>query len=163
MCPREATTDHPRVTRGTAATMTTEARAMTPLAPLARAAALPSLAVGAVVAVIAFLVVGSPGLVAAIAGTLLVTAFFATGQVVLYAVRDIYPGLLLVIALLTYALQVVVLLAIYAAFQRSGATADNFSTTAFGWSVLASTAVWTVGLIRVAKRERIPLYELGER
>ena len=68
--------------------------------------------------------------------------------------------LLLAVALMTYALQVVVLLAVYAVFANSGISEDDFSTKAFGVAVLASTAVWMVGLIRVAKRERIPLYDL---
>ena len=37
---------------------------------------------------------------------------------------------------------------------------DEFSTKAFGIAVLVATAVWIVALIRAAKRERIPLYEL---
>jgi ATP synthase protein I len=140
--------------------MTTEARASTPLVPLVRAAVLPGLAVGGAVSLVALLIEGSGGFWGAVSGTLLVTAFFATGQVVLHAFKNTDPGFLLIIALLTYALQVVVLLAIYVGFANGGTSRDEFSTKAFGVAVLASTAVWIFGLIRVAKRERIPLYDL---
>ena len=68
--------------------------------------------------------------------------------------------LLIAIALMTYALQVVVLIGLYAVFANSGVSEDQFSTKAFGVAVLASTVVWIVGVIRAAKRERIPLYDL---
>jgi len=141
--------------------MTTESRATTPLAPMARAVALPSLAVGLVVAVIAFAVEGSGAFWSAVAGSVLASAFFATGQVVLHVLRSVPPATLLLVALLTYALQVVVLLAVYATFVRDADPDSGFSATAVGVSIIASTAVWIIGLIRVAKRERIPLYQLG--
>lgn len=141
--------------------MTTEARATTPLAPMVRAVALPSLAVGLVIAVIAFAVDGAGAFWSALAGALLASAFFATGQVVLHVLRSVPPATLLLVALLTYVLQVVVLLAVYASFVRDAGPGSAFSATAFGVAIIASTAVWIVGLIRVAKRERIPLYQLG--
>jgi len=141
--------------------MTTEARATTPLAPMARAAALPSLVVGLAVALVALMVDGSGAFWSALAGSLLASAFFATGQIVLYLLRSVPPATLLLVALLTYVLQVVVLLAVYASFVRDADPASAFSATAFGVAIIACTAVWIVGLIRVAKRERIPLYQLG--
>lgn len=140
--------------------MTTEASASTPLAPLVRAAVLPGLLVGLVVAVGAVINEGSAGLWGALAGTFLVGVFFLSGQLALRAFKGIEPALLLAVALLTYALQVVVLLAVYAAFANSGISDDDFSTKAFGVAVLAGTAVWMAGLFWVAKHERIPLYDL---
>ena len=140
--------------------MTTETRASTPLVPLVRAAVLPGLAVGVVVAVAATVIWGLAGLWGALAGALLVTAFFGSGQLILRAFKNIEPVLLMALALMTYALQVVVLIALYAVFANSDVSEDQFSTKAFGLAVLASTVVWIVALIRVAKRERIPLYDL---
>lgn len=140
--------------------MTTETRASTPLVPLVRAAVLPGLVAGTVVTIVALLIQGAAGFWGALAGTLLVTAFFSSGQLVLRAFKSIEPVLLMAIALMTYALQVVVLIALYAVFANSGVSDDEFSTKAFGIAVLVATAVWIVALIRAAKRERIPLYEL---
>jgi ATP synthase protein I len=126
-----------------------------------RVAALPSLVVGLVVAVVALFVEGGGGFWSAIGGALLASAFFATGQLVLYMLRSVSPAMLLMVALLTYLLQVVILLAVYMSFVRDADADSGFSATAFGVSVIAATAVWVVGLIRVAKRERIPLYQLG--
>jgi ATP synthase protein I len=140
--------------------MTTETRASTPLAPLVRAAVLPGLVAGIVVALVALMVEGAAGLWGALAGAVLVTAFFGSGQLVLRAFKQIEPMFLMAIALMTYALQVVVLIVLYAVFANSDVSEDQFSTKAFGVAVLVSTAVWIVALIRAAKRERIPLYEL---
>lgn len=140
--------------------MTTEATASTPLVPLVRAAVLPGLIAGGVVTIGALFAAGTAGLWGALAGTVLVTLFFAAGQVVLRAFKDIEPVLLMAIALLTYAVQVVVLLAVYAVFANSGVSDDEFSTKTFGIAVLVSTAVWMAALVRAARHERIPLYDL---
>jgi hypothetical protein len=140
--------------------MTTEVKASRPLAPLVRAVALPGLVVGLVVAIVATITSGAAGLWGALAGTLLVSLFFLSGQLVLRKSKGIEPVLLMAVALLTYAAQVVVLLAVYAVFANSGVSEDDFSTKAFGVAVLASTAFWMAGLFRVARRERIPLYDL---
>lgn len=141
--------------------MTTAEMARTPLAPLVRAAVLPGLLVGALSAVVAGLGEGWPGVWAAIGGTLVVTGFFFGGQVVLQVVRSVQPALLLVVALFTYVLQIVILLAVFASFRRNESWSDTVSPTALGATILACTVVWTIGLVVASTRERIVLYDLS--
>src|SRR4051812_11587117 len=109
--------------------MTTAEMARTPLTPLVRAAVLPGLLVGAISAVVGAVVVGSPGVWGALLGTVLVTGFFLLGQVILQAVRSMLPALLLLVGLLTYLLQVVILLAVFASFSRNPDWSEALSPT----------------------------------
>lgn len=126
-----------------------------------RAAATASLAVGLVSAAVSTAAGGPRGLVGAVLGVLVVGGFFGFGQVVLSTLRDVEPSMLLVVALLSYLLQVVVLLALFAAFQRHPAWADIASPTAFGVTILGCTLAWTTGLVIASRRQRVPLYDLG--
>jgi ATP synthase protein I len=141
--------------------MTTAEMARTPLAPLVRAAVLPGVLVGGISAGVGAIIVGSPGLWGALLGMALVTGFFTLGQVVLQAVRSVLPALFLLVGLMTYTLQVVILLAVFATFSRNQAWSDAVSTTALGLTIIACTAVWTVGLVVASTRERIVIYDLG--
>ncbi len=128
-------------------------------APVLRSAVLPSLVVGALCSVVALLVDGDEGFLGAAVGALCVVAFFGFGQLVLQVFRDIAPSLLLVIALMTYLLQVVALVAVYVAIQDNQAWQAAISTTALGVTAIVTTMVWMAGLVHAARRERIPLFE----
>jgi hypothetical protein len=141
--------------------MTTAEMARTPLAPLVRAAILPGLLVGAVSAGVGFLAAETPGLWGALIGALLVTGFFTLGQVVLHSMRSVQPSLFLLVGLLTYLLQIVILLAVFASFSKHESWEDTISPTALGLTTIACTAIWTVGLVVASTRERIVLYDLG--
>jgi hypothetical protein len=71
--------------------------------------------------------------------------------------RDIEPSMLLLVAMLTYVLQVVCLLAVFASFA---AWSDDISTRALGITIIACTICWTVGLVLSSRRQRIPLFDL---
>jgi ATP synthase protein I len=141
--------------------MTTAEMARTPLAPLVRAAVLPGLLVGGISAVVAAITAGASGFWGALLGMGLVTGFFTLGQVALQAVRSVLPALFLLVGLMTYALQVVILLAVFSTFSRNDAWSEAVSTTALGLTTIACTAVWTVGLVVASTRERIVIYDLG--
>lgn len=141
--------------------MTTAALARTPTAPLVRAAVLPGLLVGLVAAGVAALVDGTAGFWGALLGAGLVTGFFTLGQVVLNIVRSALPALFLLVGLMTYLMQVVILLAVFASFSRNEQWADSVSPTALGFTIIVCTAVWTVGLVVASTRERIVLYDLA--
>lgn len=108
------------------------------------------------------LVAQAPGLRGALLGASLTSGFFLSGQLVLSAVRSIAPHLLMIIALLTYALQVVVLLAVFSAFHSGARWSEHTSTTSLGVTILVCTAAWTVSLVGVARQERVVLYDLDE-
>ena len=126
-----------------------------------RAVVLPSVAVGLVCALVGLLVDGSAGVYGALLGTGLVVGFFALGRAALTLVRTVAPEMFLVVGLLTYLLQVVVLLAVFAGFRSNADLRAAVSTTALGLTVIACTLVWTTGLVVAARRERTPLYDLG--
>ncbi|MBA2573418.1 MAG: hypothetical protein H0V02_01325 [Nocardioidaceae bacterium] len=141
----------------------TTARTATPGSPLAllvRASLVPSLVGGAVCGLFFLFVDGSAGLAGAGLGAVLVIGFFCLGRFVLEVMRVTDAGVYLVIALLTYCLQVVALLALFAGFQRNPSWETHFSTTAIGVTVIACTLVWTTGLVLASRRERTPLYDL---
>ncbi len=141
--------------------MTTAGTPAKPLAPLLRAAVVPSLAAGLACAFVAAATAGTRAVWGAALGTTLVVGFFWVGQATLNAVRWSGPGTFFVIAVLTYTLQVVVLLAVLASFRRHDGWDAYVSTTAMGVTIIVTTAVWTVGLIVAAMRERVVLYDLG--
>ena len=139
--------------------MTTARSAAPRRAPWVRAAVLPSLVVGLLATAVSAAADGSAGAWGALLGLVLVTGFFVLGQVVLSVLRSIEPVMLLLVALMTYGLQIVVLLAVYASFQRHPSWGDAVSTQALGITVLACTAVWLVGIVWASRRERILLFE----
>ena len=141
--------------------MTTALIATTRRTPLVRTALVPCLVVGTAAAMVAWTTTGSAGLLGAAVGTVLVVGFFGLGQLILTVCRDVSPPLLFVVALMSYLLQVVALLAVFAAFQRHPEWSDHASPRVVGLTLLACTLVWTSGLVLAARQERIPLYDLG--
>ena len=139
--------------------MTTAGTPERPLAPLWRVALVPSVVAGLACAAVGAGTVGSAAMWGALLGTVIVTGFFWFGQVVLYALRSIEPGLFLVVGLLTYVLQVVALLAVFASFRRGQGWTEQVSGRSLGVTVIVCTAIWTVGLVVASHFSRVPLYD----
>jgi ATP synthase protein I len=125
---------------------------------LVRTAVVLCLVAGVVSAIASTLAVGVDGLYGALVGTGVVLVFFGLGHVVLMMLRDIEPSMLLLVAMLTYLLQVVCLLAVFASFAT---WSGDISTRALGLTIIACTICWTVGLVLSSRRQRIPLFDLG--
>ncbi len=130
-------------------------------APVARFAVGPSLVTGLVCSLVGLVSAGSAGLYGALLGLGCVVAFFGFGHIVLETFRTIAPTFYLVIALLTYVLQVVALLGVFALFATRQKWQDTVSTTGLGLTIIACTMVWMAGLVLAARRERILLFETG--
>lgn len=119
-----------------------------------------SLAAGLAIAGVGALASGSPAGVGALIGTALVVLVFAGGSFVVDEVARLMPAAALLVALLTYTLQVLAMGLAFVAISGSGlldATADR------GWlagAVIAGTAGWLVLQIALATRQRIPVYDL---
>lgn len=140
--------------------MTTESKPGTRagLSPLL--GALGSGAVAVVVLVVAgALTDGRPAVVGAATGGLLTLAVFALGIAVVGMVARLLPSASLLVALLTYALQLLVLALCVAAIERAGVTGATLSRTWFAAGVIAVTLLWVVGQVVAATRQRIPAYE----
>lgn len=132
-----------------------------PLMLFVRAALIPSVFAGLLCGAVFLAVDGSAGLAGSALGAGLVIAFFCLGRVVLEVMRVTEAVVFLVLALLTYSLQVVALLALFAAFERNPSWGTAVSTTALGVTVIVCTVVWTTGLVLASRRDRTPLYDLG--
>ncbi len=143
--------------------MTTACSAGQRPAPILRAAVLPSLVAAAICVVVATILAGRPGLYGAVAGSLLVVTFLGFGHLTLQMVSVVSPQLQLVIALLTYGLQVVALLALYAAFANNADWTGAISAASVGSTIMVCAVVWSAGRVLAASRERRPLFDEGGR
>lgn len=129
--------------------------------PVVRRALVATLAVGAAVALTGGLTTGSSAVLAAAVGTAMVCVFFATGAVVLDVVATLAPAASLLIALLTYTLQVVLVGLVFVALNRSGLLEGTLDARWLGGTVIAGTLGWLVAQVVASMRTRIPVYELG--
>ncbi|GAB3196433.1 hypothetical protein GCM10027062_05660 [Nocardioides hungaricus] len=145
--------------------MTTET-ARAPRDPGTRAlvrAALVSAAVGLMLTLVAALGRGSAAAWGALVGTLLVVAVFAFGSFSVNLVATVLPSAALLVALLTYTLQVVVMGLVFVGLSGSGLLDGDLDRRWLAGSVIAGTVAWLAVQIGVATTRRIPAYDLPER
>jgi ATP synthase protein I len=128
---------------------------------LARAA-LASLALGLAAVVVGALAQGSPAAYAAAVGTLVVVGVFGFGSFVVDTVATLMPTAALLVALLTYTLQVVAMGLVFVALSGSGLLGDELDREWLAGTVIAGTAAWVVCQIALTMRARIPIYDLPE-
>jgi ATP synthase protein I len=102
---------------------------------------------------------GSPAATGALVGSLLVLVFFGLGALVVNAVASVSPTASLLVALLTYALEVLALGAVFVALRRSGALAGAVDGRWVGIVVIVATLVWLVAQTFAAVRSRQPIYD----
>ncbi len=121
-------------------------------------------AVGAGIAVVALaaLTGGRPSALGAAIGAGLVITVLALGSFVVHVVAAAMPSASLLVALLTYGLQLAVLIAVFAALDRSG---DLGTVVSRGWlaaGVIVGTGVWIAAQTWLSTKARIPLYDLAD-
>ncbi len=117
---------------------------------------------GVLVAVVAAVFDGSAGLVGGLAGAGVTLLVLATGFATVDLVAGLMPAMSLVVALLTYTLQVVLLGALLVVLRSAD---DIDATLTPGWfaaGVITVALAWTVFLLVHAVRARVPLYDLPE-
>ena len=143
--------------------MTTESPLQPPrtsAAPLLR----PALAAGTVCAgivVAGALVEGSPAAAGAGVGAVLVLGVFAAGALAVDLVARVLPSAALLVALLTYTLQVLAMALAFVALQRSGELGESLSREWLAGAVIAGTASWLAVHAATALRARIPAFDLA--
>ena len=146
--------------------MTTESRAITSRSSLVpgarvvvRAAALTGLA-GALLVVVAAVVHGGEAAAAAAVGAGLVLLVVSFGTLSLHVVVSAMPAMSLLVALVTYATQLAIVLLVFLAITRG----EVFSSDqARGWlaaSMVLVTVVWTAAHLVLTARERAPYFDL---
>ncbi len=129
-------------------------------APVVRWAMVPSVVAGLLCVGAATVVLGQEGLNGALGGALLVVVLLGFGHLTLQMVSVVDPQLQLVIALLTYGLHVIALLAVYAAFQNNLAWTEAISVGAAGVTIMVCAVVWSAGRVVAAAKERTPLFDV---
>lgn len=107
----------------------------------------------------ASLVTGAPGVVGVATGTAMVCAVFSLGAVVLGVVAWVAPAASLLVALLTYTLQVVLVGVVYVVLSREGALDGPVDPEWLSAAVIACTLAWTITQVVVSTRTRQPVYD----
>ena len=116
---------------------------------------------GLVLVVTAALVAGSPGAAGAAIGAAMVCVVFAFGAVVLGVVAMVAPAAFMLVAFLTYTLQVVLVGVGYLALRSGNALEGPVDARWLSGAVIACTLAWTIAQIAGFTRARVPVYELG--
>lgn len=143
--------------------MTTESKQdARPGVQLLLGAAGAALVAGSVMALIAWLVADLTAFRSVAVSTLLVVVVIGFGVFVLNTVASIMPSATVLVALVTYAVQLVVLAAVVLGFARNEMMDGAFDRRWFGGGVAVATLAWMVAQIVAAVRARIPVYDLPE-
>jgi ATP synthase protein I len=127
-----------------------------------RLAVLPALALTAGCAVVAGLVAGSEGVLGAVAGGVLVVLFFLSSPAALGPVTRVSPQSSLLVAMVFFLTKVVALVAVFTVLLDRDGVGSHLDRESFGATVIVVTVAWTFLQIRVARRVRLPLYDLGD-
>jgi hypothetical protein len=125
-------------------------------------AAMASVALGVAAAVTGALVGGACAAYGAAVGIVIVLGVFGFGSFVVNTVAALMPTAALLVAMLTYTLQVVAMGLVFVALSRSGLLADELDRRWLAGTVIAGTLVWVVSQIVGTMRVRIPTYDLPE-
>lgn len=120
-----------------------------------------SASLGLVLVLVGALVTGSAGAAGAAIGATMVCVVFAFGAVVLGVVALVAPAASLLVALLTYTLQVVLVGLVYMGLSGGGALDGTVDPKWLSGAVIACTLAWTTTQIVVSMRARQPIYDLG--
>ena len=99
-----------------------------------------SVALGAAAVVAGALVQGSPAAYGAAVGALIVVGVFGFGSFVVNTVATLMPTAALLVALLTYTLQVVAMGLVFVALSGSGLLGDELDREWLAGTVIAGTA-----------------------
>jgi hypothetical protein len=95
-------------------------------------------------------------------GAAMVAGFFTVGAVLLAVVGRLVPAASLLVALLTYTLQVVLVAAVSVALSRSGLLDSTLDPRWLGGAVIVCTVAWLAALVVLVVRSRQPLFEVPD-
>lgn len=136
--------------------MTTDRRTST--SGLVRVTAATAAAGGVLVAVAA-LVSGSAAAYGAFVGALIAVGIFGFGAFTVDTVARIMPSASLLVAMVTYALQIVLLALVLIMINGSGLIDDELNRNWLGGAIVLGTVVWMGVQLRLATTARIPAFE----
>lgn len=126
-----------------------------------RAILLPVIALTAIAAIIAGVVTGSAGVWGALLGGLVVCLFMGSTPVILTPAVKASPVLSLPVAVAFFTTKTASVVMVLALLFDVGGLADHVDRKAFGLAALAASLAWTVLQVLAFRRERVPVYDLG--
>ncbi len=109
---------------------------------------------------------GEPGAYGALVGGGIALAFFVFGSAVVIGATRVAPQAALMMAVLTYTLQVAAVALAFAALSNSGVMEETLAPGWLAGGVIAATVAWTAGQLVATARARVPVYDIelpGER
>jgi len=119
-----------------------------------------SILLGGVAAGLGLLVSGSGAAYGALIATVLAIAIFVGGALFVYVATRVIPTISIVVALLTYACQVVIALLVFQGLRRTNWLEDGTVSGVWLGIVLTACAVLWMGVqVRVALTARVPIYD----
>lgn len=121
-----------------------------------------TLLVGLAAAALGALVAGSAAAYGALVGALLAVSVFSLGTFVVNAVARVMPAAALMVALLTYTLQIAVMALVLVALTNSALLGPTLDRTWLGGTVIAGTVVWLGAQLWITTHMRIPVYDLEQ-
>lgn len=123
-------------------------------------AALTTLVVGLLGILLGGLTGGRQAAYGALAGASIAFVIFSLGAFVVNAVAGLVPAAALLVALLTYTLQVLLLAFVFVALSDSGLLDETLDAHWLAGMIIAGTFVWTGAQLLLTTRRRIPAYDL---
>jgi ATP synthase protein I len=96
----------------------------------------------------------------ALSGGSLALCFFLSGALVVEMASRLAPQASMLVALMTYALQVTLVLLVFVVLRSSGALDSALTPGWLAAGVIVATAAWTVGLLVASARARVPAYDI---
>lgn len=106
------------------------------------------------------LVAGSAGALGALTGGGIACVFFLFGSSVVGAAIRVAPHTGMIVALLTYTLQVVLVAVVFSRLVRSDVLGTSLSAGWLAGGIAAATVSWSVGQIVASTRARIPAFDI---
>lgn len=123
-------------------------------------AALAALVCGLLVAATGAVASGGQAALAALIGTLAVVAVLFSGALIVTIVVDLMPTASLMVALMTYTLQMALLGLVLIPLGRSTWADEHLDAPWLAAAVIGGALVWTVCQVVLATRARIPVYDV---
>ena len=114
----------------------------------------------ALVTVVGGLLDGSAGALGALSGGSLALCFFLFGSLVVETATRMAPQTAIVVALMTYTLQVALIALVFVTLKSSGAMDSTLSAGWLAAGVIVATIAWTVGQLVGSARARVLAYDI---
>ena len=119
-----------------------------------------TMVVGVLVVVLAALTGGEPALYGALVGTGIALVVFSFGAFAVDAVARLMPVASLLVAMLTYTMQVLLMLVVFVGLNRAGVLDDSLDREWLGGSIIIAVLAWTFAQLTASAKARILAYEL---